>query len=55
MTTQAVLDADHNRLNAALEACGAVGTTDDGFRYIDESVAPGFLGHPNSVSQHRVT
>lgn len=38
--SQAVFDADHRRLNAALESAGAVVTLDDGTRAIDPERAP---------------
>lgn len=40
MTSTRHIVSDLDRLNAALNAAGAVVTCDDGFRYIDESKAP---------------
>ncbi len=42
-TAAKVFAADHERMNAQLEALGAVVTLVDGFQYIDESKAPAGL------------
>jgi len=41
--SQAVFDADHRRLNAAIEECGAVVTYPDGFVGIDADRCPPYL------------